>query len=79
MSLEIIGRPAGESRVNQRWVGHVACWVDDFPASFAALKGRGIGFETDTLVDIETIRTALFRDPEGNHCQIVWRGRPLGA
>jgi glyoxylase I family protein len=78
MALEIIGRPAGEPAVNQRWVSHVAFWVDDFAASRAALERRGMVFETDTVVANETMQTAFFKDPEGNRCQIVWRKAPLG-
>jgi glyoxylase I family protein len=78
MALEIIGRPRGETGANQRWVCHVAFWVDDFAAARAALARRGVVFEVDTAVDNESLRTAFFNDPEGNRCQIVWRRRPLG-
>jgi glyoxylase I family protein len=78
MALEIIGRPKDQSNANQRWVCHVAFWVDDFAAARAALSARGIVFETDTLVDNENVRTAFFNDPQGNRAQIVWRRRPLG-
>jgi glyoxylase I family protein len=78
MALEIIGRPEGEAGANQRWVCHVAFWVDDFAAARAALERRGIAFEPDTAVENATIRTAFFNDPEGNRCQIVWRNPPLG-
>src|SRR5437588_12909345 len=51
-ALEIIGRPAGHSGVvNQRWVCHLAFWVDDFPAARARLEQRGAAFETEPLVD----------------------------
>lgn len=79
MAIEIIGRPHGEAAVNQRWVCHVAFWVDDFKAAKAALEARGIVFETDTLIDNESMQTAFFKDPEGNRGQIVWRRRPLGT
>jgi glyoxylase I family protein len=79
MALEIIGRPAGESNVNQRWVCHVAFWVDDVAEKRAELERMGIVFETDTVVDNDdAMKTAFFRDPEGNRCQIVWRSRRLG-
>jgi glyoxylase I family protein len=78
-ALEIIGRPAGVSGAHQRWVCHVAFWVDDFDAASAALTSRGVVFETDTFVDKDEVRTAFFDDPEGNRCQIIWRRRPLGA
>jgi glyoxylase I family protein len=78
-ALEVIGRPAGQSGVHQRWVCHIAFWVDDFGAACARLQERGIVFETDTLVENEAIRTAFFNDPEGNRCQIVWRKHRLGA
>ncbi|WP_406699832.1 VOC family protein [Singulisphaera sp. Ch08] len=79
MAIEIIGRPPGESAANQRWVCHLAFWVDDFAAARAALEARAIVFETDTAVDNDTMRTLFFNDPEGNRVQIVWRGRPLGS
>jgi glyoxylase I family protein len=78
MALEIIGRPPGESNVNQRWVCHVAFWVEDVAASRAELERRGIVFETETAVDTDAIKTAFFRDPEGNRCQLIWRKRRLG-
>ena len=79
MALEIIGRPVGEDAVNQRWVCHVAFWVDDFAAARSALEDRGITFEVDTSVDNQAMRTAFFRDPAGNRVQIVWRNRRLGS
>ncbi len=77
MALEIIGRPKGEPGANQRWVCHIAFSVDDLAATRAALEGRGLIFETDTVVDNASMRTAFFNDPEGNRCQIVWRKAPL--
>jgi len=77
--VEIIGRPQDQSNANQRWVCHLAFWVDDFASAHAALKTRGLVFETDTFVDNDEMRTAFFNDPEGNRCQIVWRRRPLGG
>jgi glyoxylase I family protein len=79
MALELIGRPEGEAAVNQRWVCHVAFLVEDFAAARAALERRGIVFETDTVVETASMRTAFFNDPEGNRCQIVWRDPPLGG
>lgn len=79
VALEIIGRPAGEPGVNQRWVCHVAFWVDDLDAARAGLESRGIVFETETVVDTEAMKTAFFRDPEGNRCQIIWRKRKLSG
>jgi glyoxylase I family protein len=78
MALEIIGRPPGESKVNQRWVCHLAFWVDDVAAKRAELEREGITFETETAVETAAIKTAFFRDPEGNRCQLIWRKRKLG-
>jgi glyoxylase I family protein len=78
VALEIIGRAAGESAVNQRWVCHIALAVDDVAAARAVVESRGLVFETDTVIDKSTMRTAFFNDPEGNRCQIVWRDPPLG-
>jgi glyoxylase I family protein len=79
MALEIIGRPDGHSNAHQRWVCHLALWVDDFAATHQALRARGVAFEADTFVDSPSLRTAFFNDPEGNRCQIVWRNPPLGG
>jgi glyoxylase I family protein len=78
MAIEVLGRPTGQSGVNQRWICHVALWVDDVPARRAELEQLGIVFETETLVDNDEMKTAFFKDPGGNRCQIVWRRRPLG-
>ncbi len=78
MALEIIGRPTTEAAINQRWVCHVAFWVDDVAAKRLELEHRGITFETETAVDNDTIKTTFFRDPEDNRCQLVWRSRRLG-
>jgi glyoxylase I family protein len=78
MAIEIIGRPAGQTGANQRWVCHLAFWVDDFAAVRDAIAARGIQFEADTAVDNDAMKTAFFNDPEGNRLQIVWRRNPLG-
>ena len=78
MAVEIIGRPRGQAGANQRWVCHLAFWVDDYHAARAALEARGTVFETDTAVDSEAVKTAFFDDPEGNRLQIVWRKARLG-
>jgi glyoxylase I family protein len=78
MALEIIPRPTGESNVNQRWICHVAFLVDDVAAKQADLEHRGLIFETGTAVDNDAMKTAFFRDPEGNRCQIIWRRKKLG-
>jgi glyoxylase I family protein len=78
MALEIIGRPATAAAVNQRWVCHLAFWVDDVAAKRLALEHRGITFDAETAVDNDTMKTAFFHDPEGNRCQLVWRSNRLG-
>jgi glyoxylase I family protein len=78
MAIEIIGRPRAEPAVDQRWICHVAFRVDDVAAMRRELEQRGIRFETDTAVANETMKTAFFRDPEGNRCQLVWRSKLLG-
>lgn len=79
MAIEIIARPTDQSNPDQRWVCHVAFWVDDFGKALDALKARGIAFEADTFVDTPAMRTAFFNDPEGNRLQIVWRNPPLAV
>lgn len=77
MALEIIGRPSADTAVNQRWVCHLAFWVDDVAAKQHELEQRGMVFETDTVVLTDTMKTVFFRDPEGNRCQLVWRNKRL--
>ena len=79
MAIEIIPRPTGESPVNQRWVCHLAFWVEDVAAKRAEIERLGLVFETETAVDNDAMKTAFFHDPEGNRCQIVWRRKPLGS
>lgn len=76
-AIEIIARPADESNARQRWVCHLAFWVDDVAAKQAELEKLGIVFETDTTADDDEIKTSFFQDPEGNRCQLVWRREPL--
>ena len=78
MAIEVLARPAGQSAVNQRWVCHLALWVDDVPTKKAELERAGIIFETETLVDNDDLKTAFFNDPGGNRSQIVWRKKQLG-
>jgi glyoxylase I family protein len=78
MAIEVLGRPPGTSGVNQRWVCHLAFWVDDVPAKRAELERLGIVFETETLIDNDDVKTAFFTDPGGNRGQIVWRKKRLG-
>src|SRR5262249_1612119 len=79
MAIEILGRPEGSPEVNPRWICHLALWVDDVPAKRDELERRGIIFETETAGDNEDMKTAFFKDPAGNRCQIVWRRLPLGS
>jgi glyoxylase I family protein len=78
MALEVLARPEGETAVNQRWICHLAFWVDDFVTTRDQLASLGIVFEEETLVETDEIKTAFFKDPAGNRCQIVWRRRELG-
>jgi glyoxylase I family protein len=78
MAIEVLGRPAGQSGVKQRWICHLAFWVDDVAAKRVELEHQGIVFETETRVDNDEMKTAFFTDPGGNRCQIVWRRRRLG-
>ena len=79
VALEIIERPAGVPAVETRYVCHAAFLVEDVAAMRARLAARGCRFEDKTAVDTETFKTAFFRDPAGNRCQIVWRRTPLAA
>jgi glyoxylase I family protein len=79
MALEIIGRHAEVEACDTRYVCHVAFTVDDVADARHRLERLGRCFEHDTAVDTPEMKTAFFRDPEGNRLQIVWRARPLGG
>ncbi len=79
MALEIIGRPAGTTNADQRYVCHVAILVADVAATRSDLEAQGLTFEPDTAVANEAMTTCFFRDPGGNRVQIVHRARPLGS
>lgn len=76
-AIEIIARPTDQFNTVQRWVCHLAFWVDDVAAKRAELESLGLEFEPETAVDDEQIKTCFFHDPEGNRCQLVWRKDPL--
>jgi glyoxylase I family protein len=46
MAIEVLGRPPGTPGVNQRWVCHLAFWVDDYAAKRTELERHGVIFET---------------------------------
>jgi glyoxylase I family protein len=79
MAIEVLRRPTSEHGANQRWVCHLAFWVDDVAAQRAALERIGVVFEADTRVETEELKTAFFTDPGGNRCQLVWRQQRLGT
>jgi glyoxylase I family protein len=78
MAIEVLARPDGETSANQRWICHFAFWVDDFVSTRDQLGSIGVVFEDETLVENDDIKTAFFKDPAGNRCQIVWRRKKLG-
>jgi glyoxylase I family protein len=78
MALEVLARLEGEAAANQRWICHLAFWVNDFVTTRDGLASLGIVFEAETLVETDEIKTAFFKDPAGNRCQIVWRRKKLG-
>jgi glyoxylase I family protein len=75
--LEIIERPREAPAAETRYACHVAFAVADLDATQARLEAEGAVFEIETRVETETFRTAFFRDPAGNRCQIAWRLTPL--
>jgi len=73
------GRPLpADSRSNDRWFQHVAIIVSDMDRAYAALRARGVdhastGPQTlpDWNKDAGGIRAFYFRDPDGNHLEIL--------
>lgn len=77
MALEIIGRTPGVEACDTRYVCHVAFTVADVTDARRKLERLGRAFEPGSAVDTPAMKTAFFRDPEGNRLQVVWRARPL--
>jgi catechol 2,3-dioxygenase-like lactoylglutathione lyase family enzyme len=73
------GRPLpADSRSNDRWFQHVAIIVSDMDRAYAALRAHGVDHastEPQTLPewnrDAGGIRAFYFRDPDGNHLEIL--------
>ena len=73
------GRPLPtDSRSNDRWFQHVAIIVSDMDRAYAALRAHGAehastGPQTlpDWNKDAGGIRAFYFRDPDGNHLEIL--------
>jgi glyoxylase I family protein len=78
-ALEIIRRPPDVEATDTRYACHVAFTVDDVADTRHRLESQGRCFEADTAVDTPAMKTAFFRDPEGNRLQVVWRAKPLGG
>ena len=78
MALEIIGRHTDAEACDTRYVCHIAFTVDDVTEARRRLERLGRAFEADTVIDTPAMKTAFFRDPEGNRLQVVWRARTLG-
>ena len=73
------GRPLpADSRSNDRWFQHVAIIVSDMDRAYSALRTHGVdhastGPQTlpDWNKDAGGIRAFYFRDPDGNHLEIL--------
>lgn len=56
-------------------IRHLAIAVDDFDASVADLKSKGI--EIIDTVAVGANRLAFFADPDGNLCHLIYRENPI--
>jgi catechol 2,3-dioxygenase-like lactoylglutathione lyase family enzyme len=73
------GRPApSDSRSNDRWFQHVAIVVDDMDRAYAQLRAHGVEHASpgpQTLpswnADAGGIEAFYFRDPDGNHLEVL--------
>lgn len=73
------GRPIpADMRSNDEWFQHIAIVVDDMDAAYARLRERGVrhastGPQTlpDWNPDAGGISAFYFRDPDGNHLEII--------
>jgi len=80
--LEVVapaGRPLpADSRSNDRWFQHVAIIVSDMDAAYARLRSAGVTHASpgpqrlpDWNPNAGGIRAFYFRDPDGNHLEIL--------
>ena len=58
---------------------HLAFSVDDFEATCAALRDKGVQFTGNVVGKPGERQLAFIVDPEGNLLQLVYRPRPLGS
>jgi catechol 2,3-dioxygenase-like lactoylglutathione lyase family enzyme len=55
---------------------HLALAVDDFEATYQALKDKGVGLHGEPQ-DSKGVKTVFFSDPEGNLLHLIQRQTPL--
>jgi catechol 2,3-dioxygenase-like lactoylglutathione lyase family enzyme len=73
------GRPTpADSRSNDRWFQHVAIIVDDMDLAYARLREHGVEHASagpqrlpDWNADAGGIEAFYFRDPDGNHLEVL--------
>ncbi len=63
------GRPGGEDRGEAGYT-HIALKVDSVDREYERLKGLGCEFHVQPQ-DVQGIRCAFFRDPDGNPIELV--------
>ena len=79
MALEVLGRPTGSPERQPALGLPPGVLGRRLLGEKAELERRGSIFETETFVNNDEMKTAFFKDPGGNRCQIVWRRRALGS
>lgn len=65
-----------EQSLKQPGLRHLALTVDDFEATYNALKSKGVRF-LDEPSDKKGVKTVFFTDPEGNVLHLIQRETPL--
>ena len=56
---------------------HIALAVDDFEATYNALKAKGITYAGPVRESFGGSKLVFFTDPDGNLLHLVWRAKPL--
>ncbi len=70
-------KPRPDNVMDDAGLRHIALAVDDFEATYQALKARGITYAGPVRESFGGSKLVFFTDPDGNLLHLVWRAKPL--
>jgi len=79
MMIEIIARQPRAQPIDFSDVFHFAFLADDFDATVAELKAKGVPLQPEETFGDGAVRICYFADPAGNRGQVVYRAQQLGV